>query len=686
MDDRIDLGGLDVNGSGLTLAAWFRADSFPGPSADPRLISKASGVNDSEHIFMLSTIQAGSNMRLRARLRTGGTTTTLIASSGNLSTGQWYHAAMTYDGSTLRLYLDGVQVGSMGLTGTVVTNPGVNVSVGGQPAGAGGRNFHGRIDDARILERALTAEEVLAIVEGPQTPVVAIDDDYETEEDTLLSVSAAEGVLANDLNPEGSELTALLESGVTNGELSLNPDGSFTYQPDAGYFGQDSFTYRAYDGVGASNAALVRIVVTGVNRAPVAVDDSYQVLPGATLTVNAAQGVLANDSDPNGDALTAVLVGGVSHGTLSLNPDGSFTYTPQAGFEGEDGFTYQASDGELLSNTASVTITVSDAGDPAVVVWLPLDEGSGTVAGDISGRGNHGSLVNGASFASGSGDGSPFSVQFDGVNDRIDLGGLDVNGSGLTLAAWFRADSFPGPSSDPRLISKASGLNDPEHIFMLSTIQVGSNVRLRARVRTGGTTTTLVASSGNLSIGQWYHAAMTYDGSTLRLYLDGVQVGSMGLTGTVATNPAVNVSVGGQPAGAGGRNFHGRIDDARILERALTAEEVIEIVEGPQTPVVAIDDEYETEEDTLLAVSAAEGVLANDLNPEGSDLTALLESDVSNGSLNLNPDGSFSYQPEAGYLWAGQLHVPGSRRGRGFECGPGADRGDGGQPGAGGGR
>jgi len=88
---------------------------------------------------------------------------------------------------------------------------------------------------------------------------------------------------------------------------------------------------------------------------------------------------------------------------------------------------------------------------------LPLDEGVGTMAGDVSGMGNDGTLVNGAVFHPSSGDGSAYSVEFDGVDDRIDLGPLDVNGTGLTLAAWFNADAFPGSAKDARLISKATG-------------------------------------------------------------------------------------------------------------------------------------------------------------------------------------------------------------------------------------
>jgi PKD repeat protein len=97
--------------------------------------------------------------------------------------------------------------------------------------------------------------------------------------------------------------------------------------------------------------------VTVENNPPVAVDDAYCVAEGDTLTID-APGVLANDSDINGDPLTAVLVSNVSHGTLTLNPDGSFLYTPEVNFGGTDSFTYRANDGIADSNIATVTVTV----------------------------------------------------------------------------------------------------------------------------------------------------------------------------------------------------------------------------------------------------------------------------------------------------------------------------------------
>ena len=107
---------------------------------------------------------------------------------------------------------------------------------------------------------------------------------------------------------------------------------------------------------------------TLTDTAPVAVADSYSVDEDATLSVPAA-GVLANDTDVDpGTTLTAQLVSTTTHGSLTLNPDGSFFYTPQANFTGSDAFTYTASDGETSSNAATVTITVNPVNDAPVAV------------------------------------------------------------------------------------------------------------------------------------------------------------------------------------------------------------------------------------------------------------------------------------------------------------------------------
>ncbi len=208
-------------------------------------------------------------------------------------------------------------------------------------------------------------------------PPTAAGDSYNTAENTALNV-AAPGVLGNDSDPDGDPLTAVLASSPAHGSLTLNADGSFVYTPSTYFYGSDSFTYEASDGTAQSAPATVNITVNHVNQAPVAVDDSYNATEDTVLTV-AAPGVLGNDSDPDGDSMTATLIDGPSHGVASLNPDGSFTYTPSTNFFGSDAFTYQASDGTLQSSNATVTIHVAHVNHPPVAVddSLTIAENSG---------------------------------------------------------------------------------------------------------------------------------------------------------------------------------------------------------------------------------------------------------------------------------------------------------------------
>ncbi|HKO58082.1 MAG TPA: Ig-like domain-containing protein, partial [Thermoanaerobaculia bacterium] len=177
-------------------------------------------------------------------------------------------------------------------------------------------------------------------------PPVAVNDAYTVAEGGTLNV-AAPGVLANDSDPDGDPITAILVSGPAHGSVTLNANGSFTYIHDGSETTSDSFTYKANDGSLDSNVATVTIAVTPVNDPPVAHNDAYMVAEGGTLNV-AAPGVLANDTDPD-SSLTASVVTGPVHGSLVLNPNGSFTYIHDGSETTADSFTYQASDGFLTS-------------------------------------------------------------------------------------------------------------------------------------------------------------------------------------------------------------------------------------------------------------------------------------------------------------------------------------------------
>src|SRR5213076_1480574 len=203
-------------------------------------------------------------------------------------------------------------------------------------------------------------------ITGVNDAPLAVNDSYSTAEDTALNL-AAPGVLANDSDVDGDTLSAVLVSQPTHGSLTLNTNGSFSYLPAANYNGPDSFTYKANDGQADSGIATVSITITGVNDAPVAVNDSYTTPEDTTLTI-AAPGVLINESDVDGDTLSAVLVSQPTHGTLTLNGNGSFSYVPAANYNGPDSFTYKANDGLADSGIATVSLTVTSVNDAPVAV------------------------------------------------------------------------------------------------------------------------------------------------------------------------------------------------------------------------------------------------------------------------------------------------------------------------------
>jgi len=198
-----------------------------------------------------------------------------------------------------------------------------------------------------------------------ETPVV-MDDSYEVNEGTLLQVDAP-GVLENDTDADGDLLSALLEVDVTNGTLTLSVDGSFEYNPDPGFIGEDRFQYRANDGQKNSEVVTVTISVILVNQAPAAVADNYDISEDSVLTVPGS-GVLVNDNDPDGDPLTAILETDADHGVVELDEDGSFDYTPNPDYNGMDVFTYKANDGYEDSNVITVTITITPMNDVPEVV------------------------------------------------------------------------------------------------------------------------------------------------------------------------------------------------------------------------------------------------------------------------------------------------------------------------------
>ncbi|MDQ3580974.1 MAG: Ig-like domain-containing protein, partial [Pseudomonadota bacterium] len=208
-------------------------------------------------------------------------------------------------------------------------------------------------------------------VKANVAPVAVDDDAFAVAEDTGLNAPAP-GVLGNDTDGTSDPLTAVLNTGVSNGMLTLNPNGSFTYMPVANFQGTDSFTYRANDGtVNSTNPATVTITVSAVDDPPVAINDVATVNEDAPATTIA---VLANDTDVDGGAktVTAVQNPSANGGTVLITNGGAdLTYQPAANYcnapptTTPDTFTYTLSPG---GSTATVSVTVICVDDAPVAV------------------------------------------------------------------------------------------------------------------------------------------------------------------------------------------------------------------------------------------------------------------------------------------------------------------------------
>lgn len=623
-NDTVPVGNMDISGDQLTIACWFRADDFG--VLDARLISKASGVQGAQHLWMLSTIRvpyAGGPHFLRFRLRTNGTTTTLAEPNGVLTPGVWVHTAAVYDGAQMRLYKDGVLIGSVAKTGTVAVDPAVGVAIGNQPAGAGPRPFDGCIDDMRIYERALTLAEIQSLA-GVSLPPVAVGDSYTVQEDWGLMVPAVSGVLANDSHPDQQPIIAQLVQGAVNGVVTLSADGSFEYVPDLNFHGSDAFQYRASDGTLTSPPVTVQLTVQPAPDAPVASTESF-VTDEDTPLIVAAPGVLANDSDVDGDALTAVLEFNVTNGTLTLAADGSFVYIPQPDFFGADSFTYHATDGVLDSNSVQVDIEVVSVVDApqALADTYATDEDEPL---DVT-LATAGVLAN---------DQDPEGLTLvAALVDDAQHGALTLNGDGTFTYTpdpdFFGSDGFTYQASNGFAASAIVAVTFDVTAASDAPAAIGESYGMDED------TTLAVVAPGVLA------NDLDVDGDALQAVLDaaGVSSGTLALNsdGSFSYTPVLNFT--------GIATFQYRATDGVLFSDVVTVTiDVAEVADPAQTTA----DVYTVNEDeTLSVIDPVQGVLGNDVDPGGLTLTAVLVDDVASGTLLLNGDGTFSYTPVANY-------------------------------------
>jgi 3D (Asp-Asp-Asp) domain-containing protein len=480
----------------------------------------------------------------------------------------------------------------------------------------------------------------LFLLQPGETPIncrpTAQSDFYTKSGDTPLVV-AAPGILANDFDPDGDSIGAQAAGGLylpQHGSVAVNSDGSFTYTP-SGTAQDDVFGYYVRDGTADSPVVWVAISVTAGNAPPVArIDGLFQTLQGEALTVP-APGVLGNDSDVDGDPLSAVLVTPPGKGTLTLEASGRFVYTPDPAETGFDNFYYQAADdSEALSALTEVGIEI--VANPNVLVAI---------------TDTYVALMN-----------TPLSVPAPGLlandtsRDSVPLTAADPPSSVILGGfATLQPDGSFTFTPSPNFFGEGS------FAYLATDGTVDSNVSTtRIIVRESNAAPVAVADTYVISAGtpitvpapgvlgnDWdsdYHPEYAAFGLPASDPQHAILVSPPGAgVATLNDDGSFTYTPGG--AFAGRDSFTYKISDGWGESGPVTVRIVDE--SANQAPVAG-SDLYQTVRNTQL-VQPAPGILANDSDGDGDPLDLLPGRAPTGGIVKLNLDGSFVYSPTVGF-------------------------------------
>jgi VCBS repeat-containing protein len=423
-----------------------------------------------------------------------------------------------------------------------------------------------------------------------------------TNEDTAVSGQ----VYAYDA--DNDPLTfSLVGGGPSHGSLDFHSDGTYTYTPDANFHGSDSFQVKANDGTVDSNTATVYLTVNPVNDAPVA---DGPITTGGILedgSFSHSLAIFATDAD--NDPLTYSVVSGPAHGALSLNSDGSFTYTPDANYNGSDSFTWKANDGTADSNVSTWVLGISPVNDLPVASFGSASTNEDTTvsgsahATDVDNDALTYSLVGGVQHGS-------LSFHSDGTYTYTPT--ANYHGSD---SFTFRANDGTGNSNTTTVAINVASVND-------------------APVAVDGVSTPGVPEDGTFSLTTALFATDA-DGDSLTYSLvDGPAHGSISFhsDGSFTYTPAANYH--------GGDSFTWKANDGHTDSNVATWQLGIDSVNDLP---VAQDGSAAAPEDTIITGA----VHATDV--DGDTLTYSVNSSPSHGSLSLHSDGTYTYTPDANY-------------------------------------
>jgi len=537
------------NASMASMSAWINTDTIAAGSAD--IVSVTVDGTATTSGSRLGIARDGSNVLVYARTMDDSSDVVNVTTTTNpLTANTWQHVTVVadYASDTIKIYVDGVEQATTGTPNfTLSAIPGTNSAngaIGSNEGTGGGAEFDGTIDEARISNAGRSADWIKA--------------QYENQRDNFVTFGYQQtvaGVLGNDIDPQGDTLTATLISGTSNGSLTFNADGSFVYTPNANYNGSDSFVYELDDGSGNTSRATVTITVNPVPDVPTVSADSYSVNEDNTLNV-AAPGILSNDTSV--DPISVLDYTQTTNGTLVVNADGSFDYTPDPNFNGTDTFTYLAAEaGDGTTNYWNLDGTATDS----------VGTADGTITGTTTVAGEYGDALS-----------------FNEVSDYIDMGDVTYNND-FTISFKFKLDDNSG--SAYQYLYSHGDVSTPNSITIYTTESgVGGSVvpdMLRTRILDSNDTDTgdrwidvdIGASGLNIiGDGQWHEYTLTVaSGVGSQVYVDGSLQGS-NTKGGDAINPAGSLIVGGRNDFDPNRFYGGDLQHLQIMDRALSATDV----------------------------------------------------------------------------------------------------------------
>ena len=386
----------------------------------------------------------------------------------------------------------------------------------------------------------------------PQVAPVAAGQSISTSEDTAANIV----LTASDAN--GDSLAYAVVSNPSNGILTGTAP-NLVYTPSANYNGSDSFTFKANDGIADSAVATVSITVTAVNDTPAATAQSVSV------SHNTATAITLAGSDVEGSALTYTVVTNPTNGSLTGTAP-SLTYTPNSGHSGSDSFTFRVNDGTADSAAATVTLTVAGAVDASfanVSLLLKADGANGSTSFvDSSANAFAVSRAGSTVISTGQSKYGGTSTYFPGSSALLinDSNAFTFDGD-FTMEAWVYMTSTSGYRSiisqwAPSSFTFRVDNGRPYLAYRLGASDVGVQ----------GTTTLVSANT-------WTHVAVSRSGSTIRLFVNGVQDATTATAAGAFGNSTNKISVGNvltsvgafDPYG-GGYAFAGYIDDLRVTK------------------------------------------------------------------------------------------------------------------------